>query len=141
MTLWDVNVLVYAFRRDSPLHGAGREELESVLGRKDPFLFCPFIAASFVRLVTNSRIFAEPSEPAEAWRFVDYLESHPAARFTAADQQTYALFRHLSLVGGCSGNSVPDALLAAIALRNGAVLVTASSGLRRFTGVEVRLIG
>ena len=71
MTLWDVNLCVYAFRADSPLHLAARAEIEGGSLPGDTFLFCPHAAASFLRLVTNQRIFAQPSALEEAWAFVD----------------------------------------------------------------------
>ena len=141
MILWDVNLWVYAFRTDSPLHATVREILQASLGRREPFLFCPFLAASFLRLVTNPRVFVAPSDVHESWRFLDYLETDPAARYTEIDRQTYAMFKHLGLVTLASGNGVPDALLAATALRHGALLITADRDLLRYPGVEVRLVG
>lgn len=140
MILWDVNVWVYAFRSESPLHATARGALTTSLDSGEGFLFCPMIAASFVRLVTNPRIFIEPSEPAEAWRFLDYVETSGNARIAGIDRQAYALFRHLCLTSRATGNDVPDALLAAAAMRYEAELVTADKGLSRFSGVRVRLI-
>jgi toxin-antitoxin system PIN domain toxin len=138
--LWDVNLWVYAFRRDSPLHARARGVLIDSLDRGESFLFCPSVAASFIRLVTNPRIFEEPSPPEEAWLFVDHLESHPAASFAEVDAMTFGIFKHLCLASRASGNAVPDALLAAIALRHDAGFVTADAGMRRFAGVDVELL-
>lgn len=140
MRLWDVNLWVYAFRGDSPLHGRVRTLLTESLDRREPFLFCPNVAASFLRLVTNPRIFIEPSDVREAWAFIDYLESHPAAVFAEADAMSFGIFKHLCLVAGARGNLVPDALLAALALRHDATLVTADAGMRRWEGVDVELL-
>jgi toxin-antitoxin system PIN domain toxin len=140
MLLWDINVWVYAFRSDCPLHGLGYGKLSASLERRDSFLFCPTVAASFLRIVTNPRIFEEPSSYAEAWSFVDYLESHPAAVFVEADAMSFGIFKHLCLVSRAAGNAVPDAFLAALALRHDARLVTADAGMRRFEGIEIELI-
>ena len=141
MNLWDVNVWVYAFRPDSPLHAKARSLLEDRLERREPFLFCPFLAASFLRLVTNPRVFVQPSDVHESWRFLDQLENDPAAQYTDMDRQTYAIFKHLGLVTRAAGNSVPDALIAATALRHDARLITADKAFRRYPGVEVELFG
>lgn len=141
MNLWDVNAWVYAFRPDSPLHARARGMLEESLTRGEPFLFCPFLAASFLRLVTNPRVFVQPSDIHESWRFLDRLETDPAAQYAETDRQTYAIFKHLALVTRAAGNGVPDALVAATALRHGARLITADRAFRAYPGVEVELFG
>jgi toxin-antitoxin system PIN domain toxin len=138
--LWDVNLWVYAFRADSPLHGPAVESIQSSLDRRESFIFCPGIAASFLRLVTNGRIFKEPSAIAEAWLFVDALESHPAAVYADMDPMAFGIFKHLCLAADASGTTVPDAYLAAIAIRHGAVFVTADRGFDIFKGIELEII-
>ena len=139
MILWDVNLWVYAFRADSPLHAAARAELEDV-SRSQRYLFCPHVAASFLRLVTNRRVFLEPSRPEEAWAFVDELESRELSVRTDIDPMTFGVFKHLCLVSRAHGNEVPDALLASIAIRNDATLVTADRSFARYTGLACRFL-
>jgi uncharacterized protein len=137
MRLWDVNLWVYAFRADSPMHGKARALLLKALEAREPFLFCPAVASSFLRLVTNPRIFKSPSEDREAWAFLDYLETHPAAVFAPADAMAFGIFKYLCLVSAARGNDVPDAFLAALAIRYDAALVTADSGMRKWPGLKV----
>lgn len=141
MILWDVNLWVYAFREDSPAHAASRAALTAALDGGERFLFIPSVASSFLRLVTNPRIFVRPSEPAEAWSFVDWLEAHPSSVFAEADAMAFGVFKHLCLASGASGNAVPDAFLAALALRHDARLVTLDAGMRRFAGLRVEIVG
>jgi predicted nucleic acid-binding protein len=108
--LWDVNLWVYAFRSDSPLHDAAREE-SGAERAADGYLFCPVVAASFLRLVTNPKIFAQPSGVDEA-----------------------------GLAAHVTGNGVPDALLASLAIRHHATFVTADRGFGRFQGLECRYL-
>lgn len=140
MKLWDVNLWVYAFRPDSPLHARAREEIENTLGRREPFLFSSGVASSFLRLVTNPRIFKNPSPLRDAWDFVDVLESHPAAFHTEYDAMALGIFKHLCVSRGLTGNSVPDAYLAALALRHDATLFTADKAFVDFTGLEVFIV-
>lgn len=141
MRLWDVNLWVNAFRADSPRHALGQRFLTESLDRRESFIFCPNLASSFLRLVTNPRIFVQPSTIDEAWAFVDYLEAHPSAIFAEADAMTFGIFKHLCLVSKAAGNDVPDAFLAALALRRDATLVTADTGMRRWQGIHVEVIG
>ena len=140
MILWDVNLWVYAFRSDSPLHDAARAELDDASGSGEAYLFCPEVAVSFLRLVSNPRIFVHPSRIDEAWAFVDVLESRPRAVRAGIDPMTYGVFKHVCLVSKAAGNIVPDALLAAIAIRHDAVLVTADRGFARFEGLNRRFL-
>ena len=140
MIFWDVNLWVYAFRADSPFHEAARDELEGSSSKGDSILFCPHVAASFLQLVTNSRIFAHPSPLEEAWAFVDVLEARERAAKVDVDAMTFGIFKHLSLVSRASGNEVPDALLASIAIRHDATFVTADRRFERYAGLPLRVL-
>jgi hypothetical protein len=139
MILWDVNLWVYAFRLDSPFHHAARAELDGTNRTRDAFLFCPHVAASFLRLVTNARIFAQPSRPEEAWAFVDTLESREDSVKAEIDPMTYGIFKHLCLISKAAGNDVPDVLLASIAIRQDATLVTMDRSFERYEGLKCRI--
>jgi toxin-antitoxin system PIN domain toxin len=140
MILWDVNLWVYAFRSDSPHHPVARAELEDASRRtREAFLFCPHVAASFLSLVTNERIFAQPSQPEEAWSFIDVLESRDDMIRAEIDPMTFGIFKHLCLISKAMGHDVPDALLASIAIRHDATLVTMDRGFERFAGLAWRI--
>jgi toxin-antitoxin system PIN domain toxin len=86
------------------------------------------VPSGFVRLVTNRRIFAEPSTPEEAWAAVDALLAAPAARPLRAGTRYWATFRQLCGDIGARGNDIPDASLAAYAVENNAVWLSADRG-------------
>jgi len=140
MILWDVNLWVYAFRADSPLHAAARDDMENAVHTAEPFLFCPNIAVSFLRLVTNPRIFVQPSDIFEAWTFIDSLSTQPSARDSGMDPMTMGIFKHITLVNRSGGNTIPDDLLAALAIRHDAVLHTADRDFLRYEGLQTKLI-
>jgi hypothetical protein len=135
-----VNLWVYAFRADSPLHEAARNELEESAQAGDSFLFCPHVAASFLRLVTNSRIFVHPSALEEAWAFVDVLEARAHAIKVEVDLMTFGIFKHLTLVSRTLANEIPDALLASLAIRHDATFVTADRRFERYDGLPLRIL-
>jgi toxin-antitoxin system PIN domain toxin len=140
MILWDVNLWVYAFRADSPFHEAARDELEGSSRAGNSFLFSPHVAASFLRLVTNSRIFAHPSPLEEAWTFVNVLEAREYAVKVDVDPMTFGIFKHLSLVSRASGNEITDALLASIAIRHDATFITADRRFEHYDGLPLRML-
>lgn len=61
MILPDVNVLVYAFHRDSPRHEAYAAWLAGALGSGEELALTDVVLTGFVRVVTNSR--ASPIRP------------------------------------------------------------------------------
>jgi hypothetical protein len=61
--LWDLNLWVHAFRKDSPEHERVHACFIESLERREQFIFRPSVASSFLRLVTNPRIFKQPSTP------------------------------------------------------------------------------
>ena len=77
-----MNLWVYAFRSDSPLHEIARKEIENGSRSGDAYLFCPWVV----------------------------------------------------------GNDEPDALLAAVAIRHDATLVTADRGFGRYEGLSCRYL-
>jgi toxin-antitoxin system PIN domain toxin len=138
--LWDVNLWVYAFRSDSPYHDQAYQEISAGLAGAEPLAFCPHVAASFLRLVTNPRIFRQPSGYAEAWDFIDTIEANHRSRFIDVDAMTFGVFKHLCLVAQAAENQVPNALLAAIAIRHDALFVTKDTGFQTYRGLTLRLL-
>ncbi len=140
MNLWDVNLWVYAFRKDSPMHRVVYSRLSESLAARTAFVFSPGVAAAFIRIVTNPKIFMQPSSLEDAWTFIEYLDTHPSAVHAEVDTMAFGIFKHLCLVSEVTGNGVPDALLAALALRHDAVLLSADRDFRRFAGLRFELV-
>ena len=73
MILPDVNLLVYAFRADSPRHGVFSEWLDCVVNGDEPYGMAELVLSGFVRVVTNPRIYTYPTKPSEALAFAEKL--------------------------------------------------------------------
>jgi hypothetical protein len=140
MIFWDVNLWIYAFRTDSPYHKISRDIIQSGLEDPSGFLFSSAAAASFLRLVTNPSIFEEPSLPREASDFIDYIERHPMKHEGVFDEMAYGIFKHLCLIHNQKGNKVPDAFLAALALRYDCRFITADTGFSIYRGLDAEII-
>ena len=72
----DINVLVAASRADHPHHGIAREWLEAALeacASGGSLEILPMVAAGFLRLVTNARVFPDPTPIKDAVAFLDAL--------------------------------------------------------------------
>lgn len=137
MILADINVLVYAFRRESLEHDQYLGWLENVVATEE-FALVDHCLAGFVRIVTNSRIYADPAPTEVALQFVDRLRGAPKARPIASTAATWNLLnRWVVGDGGIRGNLVPDAYLAAMAVSHGARLATNDLGFARFPSLHV----
>lgn len=136
MILADVNVLVYAHRKDLPEHEAFSawlgEEMESGRG----YGVCDATLTGFLRVVTNGRVFSDPTPLRVALSFADALRDHAAAIHVNPGARHWQLFRDLCVAIGARGNDIPDAYLAALAIESGSELVTADRGFGRFPGLR-----
>ena len=136
----DINVLVYAYRREAPAHERYRSWLGGLLAGHEDIALADHSLAGFVRIVTNSRIFADPSPTGLALDFVDRLRAAPRARPVSATPATWAKVREWAMHDrGLRGNLVPDAYLGALAVTHEAKLATADRGFSRFPDVELVL--
>lgn len=77
MILPDVNVLIYAHRPESPDHDEYRRWLDSVVNRGDPFALSELVLSGFVRIVTNPRVYKQPTPLDGALGFAERLRSAP----------------------------------------------------------------
>ncbi|MEX2236914.1 MAG: type II toxin-antitoxin system VapC family toxin [Dehalococcoidia bacterium] len=138
MILIDVNVLVYAFRDDSRRHNEYRHWLESIVASDSAFGVSDVVFSSFIRVVTNPRIFALPSSHTAAFDFADKVQGQPNCVLISAGSRHWEIFRTLCVSTGAHGGGVPDAYIAALAIESGSEVVTADRGFRRFPGLNWR---
>lgn len=137
MILPDVNVLVFAYRREAENHDAYADWLSGVVAGSDELALADPCLAGMIRIVTNPRIFADPAPPAHALSFVDRLRAAARARPLASTPATWKKLAELvSADRNVKGNLVPDAYLAALAITHGCRLATADRGFARFAELE-----
>lgn len=138
MLLPDVNILVYAQREDLPQHAAAKSWLESALNGSEPVaLFDPTLA-SFLRIVTNRRVFKIPTPLPTALAFSEAMRASPAVRPLNAGPNHWRIFEQLCRDLNCVGDAIPDAYLAALAIENDCEFISTDAGFARFTGLKWR---
>ena len=128
----DTNVLVYAYRSDLPEHGDYRQLLELWANDDEPLGVPDLVLSGFVRIMTNRRVFREPTDPNEVWAAVQALREAPAVVTLRPGERHWELFRQLATDIDARGNDVPDAYLAAYAVENNATFLSADRGFARF---------
>ncbi len=138
MLLPDVNILVYAQREDLSAHAAAKNWLESALnGGEVVGLFHPTLA-SFLRIITNRRIFKVPTPLPLALDFIETMRAAPAARPLNAGERHWEIFSQLCRAINAGGDDVPDVYLAALALENDCEFISTDGGFARFSGLKWR---
>lgn len=122
----DVNVLIAASRSDHPHHKVAFVHLEEAVAAcagGATVKLMPMVAASFLRLVTNRKIFAKPTPVEHAVAFLDALLAVPGVEMPSLGAE-WSTLRELCVEKKLSANDIPDAWLAAAVIRLGEHLVT-----------------
>lgn len=138
MLLPDVNVLVYAFRRESPDHERYRDWLHEQINGPADFGLSEPVLAGVLRVVTNPRIFRTPTPTELAVGYVTRLLASPVCRPVRPGERHREIFLDLCRAQGLRGNDVADAYHAALAIESGSEWVTADRGFARFAGLRWR---
>jgi toxin-antitoxin system PIN domain toxin len=138
LNLIDVNVLVYAHRRDAPRHEECRRWLEAQIRRDEPFGVNDHILSGFLRVVTHPKIFDPPSPIEKAVSFVGEIRGHEYAVPVVPGPHHWEIFLGLCRKSGARGNLVPDAYFAALAIESGCEWVTTDRDYSRFPGLRWR---
>ncbi len=137
MILPDVNVLVYAFRREAPQHERYASWLARMVSGADELALHDTVLTGVARFVTNPRIFAEPAPMPVTLEFLARLRGALRVRWLPSGDAAWTEFERLAHRDrGLRGNLVPDALLAALARTHGCRIATADRGFARFPGVR-----
>ena len=132
MILVDANLLVYAHVSSFPQHAAARAWLDERLnGTASVGLPWPSLL-SFLRLVTNPRVFERPLALTDAWRQVEaWLACPPVWVPSPTERHAEVLGRLLRQAAG-RANLVPDAHLAALAIEHGLTVCSTDGDFARF---------
>lgn len=134
----DVNVLVDAFRADSPHHARVGPWWRSVVASDRTFALFEPVLAGFLRVVTHPRVFDPPAPLADALRFVEALRDQPNALVLRPGGRHWSIFERLCRASDARGNLVADAYLAALAIETGCTWITSDRDYARFEGLDWR---
>lgn len=138
MILPDVNVLLYAFRRDSPRHAEYRGWLEAQVNGRDAYGVAPQVLASVIRISTHARIYAQPSTLDEAIKFCRILLAADTCVVVRPSDRHWDIFVDVCAKSGATGNLIQDAWFAALAIESGCEWVTTDRDYSRFPGLRWR---
>lgn len=132
MLMPDVNVLVYAHRQDEAWHEPYASWFKQVIDGSEPFALSVLVAVGFLRIVTNGRIYQDPTPLPAALAAVEQLAAHPRCRLATPGVTHLADMVRLCRAVGATGKLVSDAQHAALAIAEGSTWVTRDRDFGRF---------
>lgn len=135
----DVNILVHAFRSDSPSHKLCRNWFDGVVNGDARFGMAPQVLSAVIRITTHPKIFAMPSSLDEALRFCDIIFAQPHCVAIQPGERHWDIFKRLCTEADARGNMVPDAWFAALAIESGTEWITLDRDYARFPGLRWRV--
>ncbi|MFZ5693555.1 MAG: type II toxin-antitoxin system VapC family toxin [Pseudomonadota bacterium] len=136
MILPDVNVLIYAFRPDTPQHAICRAWLENVVNGDSAFAISSLSLSALVRITTNRRSYRSPSTVEEAFRFSEFLIAQPNCHLLEPGERHWQIFKRLCTERDVRGPDVTDAWYAALAIEWGCEWITLDRGFARFPDLK-----
>jgi toxin-antitoxin system PIN domain toxin len=138
MILIDVNILVYAHRRDSVNHTAMRDWIEAIINGDQAYGMTDHVLGGFLRVVTHPGVFSPPSSMEAALEFCSEVRNQPHCVPISPGPRHWEIFTGLCKAAGVKGNVVADAYLAALAIESGSEWITTDRDYARFPRLKWR---
>jgi toxin-antitoxin system PIN domain toxin len=140
MKLPDINVLVYAFRRNVPQHAISRSWLEAVVEDRSPFALSKLTLAGVARILTSALASPDPTSLADAFEFCDSLLAQPNCEVIETGERHWKIFRELCIATNTRGGDITDAWYAALAIEWGCEWVTFDRDFLKFSGLKCTIL-
>ncbi len=134
----DVNVLASAFRADAVHHERCRAWLTGALAGRDGIGLSELVLSGVLRVLTHPRVFNPPTPSEAATGFVDAVLAQPAITALRPGSGHWRIFRGMSATLRLTGNRIPDAYHAALAIEHGCEWVTLDHGFAAYPGLRWR---
>jgi toxin-antitoxin system PIN domain toxin len=135
--LFDVNVMIYAFRPMTAAQDQLREWFEETLQKEAEFGLSELALSAVVRITTNPRIFPQPETTEAALDFANALRQRPHATILSPGRQHWMIFDRICRATNARAGAIADAYLAALALEHSATWVTLDKDFKRFVGLKM----
>lgn len=134
--LVDANLILWAHHRQFPLHDASRGWWRRVLSEQ-ALVGIPWASIlAFVRISTHPRALERPLGIGAAWEIVETWLDRPNVWIPVPTDRHRSILGPLLGAGKASGNHVPDAHLAALAIEWGLELQSADRDFARYPGLR-----
>lgn len=134
--LLDANLLLYAVDADSKHNLKAAQWLEEILNGANRVGLPWQSIGAFLRIVTHPRVTANPLSAADAWKYIEDWLAVPVVWIPPASEATARVYARICAQVEITGNLVPDAQLAALAMEHGVEIASADVNFQRFPGLR-----
>ncbi len=138
MILPDVNVLLYAHRREYDEHRRYVAWLGQCVNAPEPFAMSELVSSAFVRIATNGRAFDRPTSVEDAFEFVARLTGRANCVMLRPGPRNWSIFKGLCEQAHVTSKLVADAYHAALAIEHGCEWITNDGDFARFKTLRWR---
>ncbi len=138
MMLADTNVLIYAHRPEAERHPEYRTWLQEMINGPEPYAVSDFALNGMMRVVTNRRIYRDPTPLGHALAHAGRIRNQPHAEVVNPGTEFWEIFAELCRQVDARAKLVPDAYLAALAIEHGCEFITTDKDFARFPGLRWR---
>jgi len=132
MKLCDINVLIYAHREESVEHDAYAAFVRKLAEGPTAFGLSESVLSGFIRIVTNRKIFKQPTPIHLALDFCESLRRRPQAVVLRPGERNWQIFEQLCRLLPANGKLVADAWHAALAIEHGCEWISTDGDFARF---------
>jgi toxin-antitoxin system PIN domain toxin len=134
MVILDSNILLYGTMPIFRQHEAVKTWLERALSVGEDIVGITWqVAASFLRISTNRRIFDQPLELRNVQDLLNDLFDNPMVSIVGPTDDHWQIYSRILTDLNLSGDIVMDARIAAIALEHNASVASCDRDFRRFS--------
>jgi hypothetical protein len=136
VTILDANLLLYAYNADAPQQRVAGKWLDDLL-KSGEMVGLPWVTAwAFMRVCTNARIWTNPLPAKQAFAILAQWWEQPDVIALQPGPRHREILERLITEHNATGPLVTDAVLAALAIENGATLASTDQGFSRFQSLR-----
>lgn len=132
MTVIDLNVCLYAVNSESAHHRSAKAFLENAFNDEEAVALPWVVVLGFLRIATNRRIMPKPLSPEASMAVIDEWLDLPSVHLLEPGPEHWRILKELIEETGTAANLTTDAHLSALAIENGAKLVSFDTDFQRF---------
>lgn len=136
MTVIDANILLYVYDDTAPQHARVRSWLEETQRRPEDIGITWLALWAFVRISTNPRLIRTALPIQEAFAIVREILNWPGVVMVGPGPKHAEILERLAVDAQTMGPVLTDAVLAAIAVEQGATVASTDRDFARFDGLR-----
>lgn len=139
MIVPDINLLIYAYNADAPLHERAKNWWENTLNSREHLVGLPWaVSLGFIRIMTHPRVLITPLYPEEAVHHTLTWLMRPNVEALIPGDRHLDIFQNLVREAGHAGSLTTDLHIAALAIEHHSTVYSNDADFSRFGGLKLK---